>query len=234
MPVSIRTSQNVLLHYEPASLGDRMVATLLDYLIFLGWLMITSYIAQQGGRVLGNYYWFFVVGAPIVFYDLLTEWLLNGQSLGKLAMSTRVVKLDGSRPGLGDYLIRWLFRMVDTRLLNGVVAMVAVAANGQGQRLGDVAAGTTVVKVKAPITLDDVLHTMLPDDHEIQFPDAILLTDRDMNIVRDALRTRSKFLANRTAERVKSVTGISSPMPAELFLQTLVADHQFMTTRGSN
>ena len=233
MPVSIRTSQNVLLEYEPASLGDRMVATLLDYLIFLGWLILTSYIASQGGRVLGNYYWFFVVAAPILFYDLLTEWLLNGQSLGKLAMSTRVVKLDGSRPGLGDYLILWLFRMVDTRLLNGVVAMVAVAANGQGQRLGDVAAGTTVAKVKAPITLDDVLHTMLPDDHEIQFLDAILLTDRDMNIVRDALRTRSKFVANRTAERVKLVTGISSPMPAELFLQTIVADHQFMNTRGS-
>ena len=88
------------------------------------------------------------------------------------------------------------------------------------------------MKVKAPITLDDVLHTMLPDDHEIQFPDAILLTDRDMNIVRDALRTRSKFVANRTAEQVKSVTDISSPMPAELFLQTIVADHQFMTTRG--
>lgn len=187
MPVSIRTSQNVLLEYEPASLSDRMVATLLDYLI----------------------------------------------SIKKLAMSTRVVKLDDSRRGLGDYLIRWLFRMVDTRVLNGVVAMVAVAANGQGQRLGDVAAGTTVAKVKAPITLDDVLHTMLPDDHEIQFLDAILLTDRDMNIVRDALRTRSKFVANRTAEQVKLVTEISSPMPAELFLQTTVADHQFMTTRGS-
>lgn len=233
MSVSIRTSQNVLLNYEPASLGDRMMATLIDYLIFLGWLILTTFLARQGGWVLGNYYWFFVVAVPILFYDLLTEWLLNGQSLGKLAMNTRVVKLDGSRPGLGDYLIRWLFRMVDTRLLNGVVAMVAVAANGQGQRLGDVAAGTTVVKVKAPITLDDVLHTMLSDDHEIQFPDAILLTDRDMNIVRDVLRTRSTSLANRTAGRVKSVTGISSSMPAELFLQTVVADHQFMTTRGS-
>ena len=84
MPISIRTSQNVLLDHEPASLGDRMVATLLDYLI----------------------------------------------SIKKSAMSTRVVKLDGSRPGLGDYLIRWLFRLVDTRVLNGVVAMVAIAANG--------------------------------------------------------------------------------------------------------
>lgn len=232
MPIFIRTSQNVLLEYEPASLGDRIVATLLDYLIFLGWVTLMGYLASTTGRNPGSYYWFFVVLGPILLYDLLTEWLLNGQSLGKLAMSTRVVKLDGSRPGLGDYLIRWLFRLVDTRVLNGVVAMVAVAANGQGQRLGDVAAGTTVVKVKAPITLDDVLHTMLPDDYQVQFPDAIALTDRDVNIIRDTLRTRSKFLTNRTAERVKSVTEISSPMPAELFLQTIVADHQFMTTRG--
>jgi len=233
MPVSIRTSQNVLLEYEPASLGDRIVATLLDYLIFLGWVTLMAYLASETGRNPGNYYWFFVVLAPILLYDLLTEWLLNGQSLGKLAMSTRVVKLDGSRPGLGDYLIRWLFRLVDTRVLNGVVAMVAVAANGQGQRLGDVAAGTTVVKVKAPITLYDVLHTMLPDDYQVQYPDAISLTDRDVNIIRDTLHTRSKFLISRTSERVKTVTEISSPMPAELFLQTIVADHQFMTTRGS-
>lgn len=231
MPVAVRTSQNVLLEYEPASLGDRLVATLLDYLIFLGWVMITTYIARQGGRVLGSYYWFFVVLAPILLYDLLTEWLLNGQSLGKLAMSTRVVKLDGSRPGLGDYLIRWLFRLVDTRILNGVVAMVAIAANEQGQRLGDIAAGTTVVKVKAPITLDDVLHRMLPDDYVVQFPDVITLSDRDVNTVRATLRTRHPFLMSRAADQVKSVTGISSSLPADVFLQTVVADHQFMTTR---
>ncbi|TAE33523.1 MAG: RDD family protein [Cytophagales bacterium] len=233
MPVQIRTSQNVLLEYEPASLGDRLVATLLDYLIFFGWLILAGYVANAGGRALGNYFWFFFVIAPFLLYDLLCEWLLNGQSLGKLAMSIRVVKFDGSRPGLGDYLIRWLFRLIDTRILNGVVAMVAVAANEQGQRLGDIAAGTTVVKVKAPITLDDVLHRMLPDDHVVQFPDVIALSDRDMNIVRDTLRTRHPLLLVRATERVKSVTGISSPMPADVFLQTVVADHQFMTTRGT-
>lgn len=232
MPVTIRTSQNVVLEYEPASLGERFVATLIDYLIFLGWVILTAYIASQGGRMLGNYYWFFVVLAPILFYDLLTEWLLNGQSLGKLAMNIRVVKLDGSRPGLGDYLLRWLFRLVDTRVLNGVVAMVAVAANDRGQRLGDVAAGTTVVKIKPAITLDDVLHTLLPDDYRVQFPDVIALTDRDLNIIRATLRAGHPVLLDRAATRVKSVTGVSSPMPAELFLQTVVADHQFMTTRG--
>ena len=61
--------------------------------------------------------------------------------------------------------------------------MVAVAANGQGQRLSDVAAGTTVIKVKASITLDDVLHTMLPDDCQVQFSDTIGLADRDVNII---------------------------------------------------
>jgi uncharacterized RDD family membrane protein YckC len=231
MPVQIRTSQNVLLDYEPASLGDRFVATLLDYLIFFGWITMTSIIAANGTRAMGNYYWFFVVSAPVLFYDLLTEWFLNGQSLGKLAMSIRVVKLDGSRPGLGDYLIRWLFRLIDTRLLNGVVAMVAIAANEQGQRLGDVAAGTTVVKVRTPITLDDVLHKILPDDYLVQFPDAIALTDRDVNVVRETLKTRRPTLMARAAEQVKSATGISSPMPADVFLQTIVADHQFMTTR---
>ena len=100
MSVSIRTSQNVVLEYEPASIGDRILATLLDYLVFLGWVLLAFAVPAGLGMRIGTFYG--VIGAlPIFFYDLLCEYFLNGRSVGKLAIGTRVVMLDGSQPGLG-------------------------------------------------------------------------------------------------------------------------------------
>ena len=90
MSIAIRTSQNVVLEYEPASIGDRILSTLLDYLVFLGWVLLTLAVPAGLGMRLGTFY---VVLAllPIVFYDLLCEYFLNGQSVGKLALGTRRV-----------------------------------------------------------------------------------------------------------------------------------------------
>ena len=98
MSVAIRTSQNVLLEYEPASLGDRILATLIDYVVFLGWLILTLALPASVGIPTGTYYVVLVVGLPIALYDLICEWMLNGRNVGKLALNTRVVMLDGSQP----------------------------------------------------------------------------------------------------------------------------------------
>lgn len=232
MPVAIRTSQNVLLEYEPASIGDRILATLIDYVVFLGWFMLTLGIPAAVNFPTGPYYVTLVVFLPIAFYDLLCEWLLNGRSVGKLAMETRVVMLDGSQPGLGAYLLRWLLRIVESVVFfGGVVPVVTVAANGKGQRLGDIAAGTTVVKAKTAVSLGDVLARPLPDTYSIRFPDVRLLSDHDIRVVRDVLRRGDGRVLTRTADRIKEVTGIQSTLESRAFLETVVDDYQFITTQ---
>ncbi|WP_332368766.1 RDD family protein [Spirosoma telluris] len=113
MSVAIRTSQNVLLEYEPASIGERILAAIIDYVVIFGWLMLTLALPSSLGFRVNSFYSILVL-LPVVTYDLVSEWLLNGRSLGKIAMKIRVVMLDGSPPNLGAYLIRWLLRMVES------------------------------------------------------------------------------------------------------------------------
>ncbi|HLL97206.1 MAG TPA: RDD family protein [Spirosoma sp.] len=232
MSVAIRTSQHVLLEYEPASIGDRILATLIDYIVFLGWFMLTLGVPTSLRIPTGGYYVVLVVLLPIALYDLICEWLLNGRNVGKLAVDTRVVMLDGSQPGLGAYLIRWLFRLVESVVIfGGVVPVITVAANGKGQRLGDIAAGTTVVKAKTTVLLSDILASPLPDTYHVQFPDVSLLSDRDITIVRDVLQRGDESVLIRTADKIKEITGIQSNLQTRQFLETVVDDYRFITTQ---
>ncbi|GAB3505881.1 RDD family protein [Spirosoma knui] len=231
MSVAIRTSQNVLLEYEPASIGERILATLIDYLVFFGWFLLLAAVTAGLNVQVGRFYSALFL-LPIVFYDLLCEWLLNGRSVGKLAMGIRVVKLDGSPPNLGAYLIRWVLRIVESvAFLGGLIPIITVAANGKGQRLGDIAAGTTVVRLKPATTLDDVLASPLPDNYVVQFPDVRLLTDRDISVVREVLRRGDEGVLMRTADKIREVTGIASSLQSRAFLETVITDYQFITTQ---
>ena len=232
MSVAIRTSQNVLLEYESASIGDRILATLIDYVVFLGWFTLTLAVPAAMTIPTGTYYVVLLVLLPVALYDLICEWLLNGRSLGKLAVETRVVMLDGSQPGLGAYLIRWLLRIVESVLFfGGVVPVITVAANGKGQRLGDIAAGTTVVKVKPAVSLDAIRVRPLPTAYTVQFPDVRLLSDHDVTVVRDVLQRGDGHVLTRTADKVKEVTGIQSNLESRTFLETILNDYQFITTQ---
>jgi uncharacterized RDD family membrane protein YckC len=225
--VAILTSQNVLLEYEPASVGDRILATLIDYLVFIAWLILVLALPAGALKFNLNSFYVIIVGAlPILFYDLLFEWLLNGQTPGKIAMNIRVVMRDGSQPNLGAYLLRWLLRLVDTRIFGGLVAVIAIAANGKGQRLGDMAAGTTVVKLKPKVALDDVRLSELPGNYVVRYPEVRLLSDRDVTIIREVLKVDNEEVIVKTADKIKDVTGIKTDESALSFLLTVLRDYQ--------
>ncbi len=231
MSVAIRTAQNVVLDYEPASVGERILATLLDYLVFFGWFMLVIALPASLSVSINRTFSVFLF-APVVLYDLLCEYLLNGRSVGKLAIGIRVVMLDGSQPTVGAYLLRWLTRIVESGVfMAGVVPIITVAANGKGQRLGDIAAGTTVVRLKPAVALDELQTPAFADNYVVQFPDVRLLTDRDITTVRDVLRRGDDFVLLRTADKIKEVTGIQTNLSHRAFLETVVSDYQFITTQ---
>ena len=91
MTVSVHTSQNVLLDYQPASVGERILAAIIDYAVIFAWFLIIGLVFGSTGRAGGNFY-LLLLFLPVVFYDLLSEWLLNGQSVGKIGMNIRVVQ----------------------------------------------------------------------------------------------------------------------------------------------
>ena len=80
-------------------------------------------------------------------YFLFFELAMGGRSLGKRALGLRVLR-DGGRPlGLRESLVRNALRVVDMLPANYLVGLVAMVVSPEGKRLGDIAAGTVVVRL---------------------------------------------------------------------------------------
>ena len=145
--IRIQTTQMIELEYELAGVGERAVAYLFDILIYAAYGVAIAYLNEQVGWIKG--WWSLIITAiPVLFYQLLCEIFLHGQSLGKRMRNIRVISLDGAQPSLGQYLLRWLFRILDTMSTSGCVAVVTVSVSRNAQRIGDMVAGTTVVRTR--------------------------------------------------------------------------------------
>lgn len=231
--IQIETTQNVTLEYTPASVGDRILAYLIDSLIIIAWLIMFIFIGVGLGinsRSNGApFVVLFVIGfLPLMFYNLVSELLMNGQTIGKKAMSIRVVMVDGSQPTVGAYLIRWIMRLIDIQLMSGVVAIIAIASNNRGQRLGDMAANTTVVKLRPPVGLSQIMPPATLQEHRVSFPEVTMLTDRDISVVKAVLNKNTlenQELLHQATLKIKQVTGIQSAMEPEVFLRTILKDY---------
>ena len=139
--IRIQTPQNVTVEYELASVGDRIIATILDYLVLFVWAVVWVglFSALKLHKDTFAFAISFIVGVPWIFYHLLSEVFFSGQSIGKRARDLKVIRLDGTPPRLGDYLLRWLLRIIDVGIFSGAVAIITMLINGRGQRLGDLA-----------------------------------------------------------------------------------------------
>ena len=237
--IRIQTTQNVTLEYEIASAGERVLSSLIDYSLYLVWFIVwgvlnnTYHFAPQGraGQVL--------MLLPTTFYMLACEVFFNGQSLGKKARYLRVVRLDGTRAGFGDYLLRWLLRPIEILATLGVLAFITILLNGRGQRLGDLAAGTGVISLKPRATARSPLaaEATLVDDYQPVFSQAAALTDHDVALIRQLVYQSSRqgnyLLQNEVANKVKAVTGIRTDLPDLPFLQTVLRDHAHLVAIGA-
>ena len=247
--IRVHTAQNVTLEYEVASLGDRILAAIIDNVILIAWagacVLLTVIIVglpyrDNASNMLVLVLLGLLVGVPYVFYNLICEMYFNGQSLGKKARDIRVMRLDGTAPRAGDYLLRWLLRIVDTSLpvVGGFVAMFTILINGKGQRLGDLAAGTTVIKVRpvARQAIPSAADLAAAVGYQPVFPQAALLADHDVALVRQLMQRAAAQqdygLLNEVANKVKSLTGIRTELQDEPFLKTVLRDHAHLVGQG--
>ena len=238
--IRIHTTQNVTLEYEVASIGSRIVATIIDNLILLAWavaVVVLVLAVLERNTTLSAWAIGLLIGIPFVFYHLLSEIYFNGQSLGKKAQHLRVVRLDGTAPRLGDYFLRWLLRLVDLGFGYGLVAVVTIAANGKGQRLGDLAAGTSVISLRprtGPAT--ELPLPAAPVDYQPVFPQAADLSDHDAVLLRQLLsrsvQRENHPLLQETALKIKQLLHLESDLPDEVFLSTVLRDHAHLTAQG--
>jgi len=226
--IRINTSQNVTLEYELASIGNRILAQLIDYAVYAGWLMAGGLLIS--GFDLGyNRAVILLMWVPIMFYSLLCEIFLNGQTIGKKAQDIKVIKLNGRTPTLGDYLIRWVFLIVDTLASSGFIAMIVIAASGRGQRLGDLAAGTAVIRTRV-VKRNPLLAIQPEENYTVVFREVQELTDADVALIRKlfykARQHQNAALLERVAEKTQAAMHVTSDLPPAEFLMTVLKDYQ--------
>lgn len=230
--IRIQTAQNVVVEYDTASVGDRIVAQLLDWLVMGLWTLVVVFLLEQltSSRDEQRILYYVFVAAPLLVYHPLFEVFFNGQSVGKRARHIKVTRLDGTRPRFGDYLLRWLIGLFENQITFGTVALLTALINGRGQRLGDLAAGTTVVSTRnRPQSVEEFELALVPPGYQVVFPQAALLADHDMALVRrlfqQAVKRNNFVLLNDVAKKVKGLTGIETSLHDEPFLRTILRDH---------
>jgi uncharacterized RDD family membrane protein YckC len=233
--VAVHTTQNVVIDYVPAGLGNRILAGLLDFIFkfaYLVTILIVLYSTDAFSVQSQTVYALIMVliFAPWLFYDLLFEIFMQGQTLGKKILKLKVVKLDGTQPSVGSYILRWLLRIVEIDISYSMIAVVAIASSKNRQRLGDMAAGTTVIAIKPPVTLKDmILQAEQKEGYKVVFPEVINLTEKDIELMKEVydfyMKVGNTDALHKLAEKIRQKAGIKTDMKDGELIATLMKDY---------
>ncbi|MBT8308427.1 MAG: RDD family protein [Maribacter sp.] len=230
----IETAQNISISQNTAHLGDRMLAYLIDsfvigaYTILVVWMLLALEI--DFGDLWALY---LLLSLPAFLYYVLLETFMDGKTIGKGLMHIRVVKLDGSKPGFSSYFIRWILRIIDVVLTFGGLAVLTILIRGNGQRIGDIAAGTTVISEKKKVSLKDTLLRDLPEDYVPQYAQVTVFEDREMQTIKElydqARRNGNHQIILSLSNRIKEVTQISTDTKPFEFVDKIIKDYSYYT-----
>lgn len=237
--IEIKTTQNVVLQYELADLRERILAFLIDFtVLFFGILLLSGIVsAVFSGTALSVV--MILVFCIFIFYSLLFETLNHGQSLGKMAMRIQVIKVTPGQPGFADYTARWVFRLVDIYFSLGGIASILIASSSKSQRIGDIAANTTVVKLapRMNLSLKDILDIHAQGTYTPQYTQAKQLQEEDVLLIKSTLDRYKRYdnkahedALNLLATRIAEVLRLEDEArDNEVFLQIVLKDYVMLT-----
>lgn len=254
--IQIATPFNIDIEFELAEFHKRLLAYFIDLLLIILYLFSMLYFLY-GGLSLGEGSGGFITLAliiPMLFYTMMSELLMGGQTVGKKILNIKVVSLNGDEPTLGQYLLRWFLRFYEwgfimfflfwqnggmgfiILIMGGIVSIIVMAVSNKSQRLGDIVAGTVVVNTRSKLTVDDTIFMHVAQTgYKVSFPDVMKLSDRDINTVKNVLaqaRKNNNFeMVNRVAFKVQEVLKISTDMYALDFLEKIMEDYNYLATR---
>ncbi|WP_136467911.1 RDD family protein [Flagellimonas onchidii] len=232
----IETAQNITINQNTSNLGERMLAYIIDsFVITVYIVLIFILLASLDIDLFDQWSYYLVLSLPAFLYYLLFETFSDGKTIGKGIMSLRVVKLDGSKPSFANYFVRWVLRIIDVSLTSGGAAVLTILIRGKGQRIGDIAAGTTVISEKKRVSLRDTLLRELPEDYKPQFPQVTVFKDSEMQTVKE-LFDKSRYNGNHNVilsldKRIKEVTGINTTLKPVDFVDVVIKDYNYYTQK---
>lgn len=247
--VKLDTGFNIEVEFPISPFHKRFFAWIIDLVVLFLYARIMAFAVE----VNSDWDWRSVLaGLPLIFYHLVSEVALNGQSLGKLAMGIRVVTEEGGRPSIGQFLIRWIFRLLDfpywllAFTISGslpwpffplVFAGLAFAIfTPKSQRIGDLLAGTISIDLKVRTSWQDTVFTEVEATYQPRYPQVMQLSDRDINTLKsiiETVRRKNDFdLSIRIADRIKAKLKMNSDQDSFDFLQTLLKDYNYYSSHS--
>jgi uncharacterized RDD family membrane protein YckC len=239
------TGEAVALELRPARLPSRALSTLLDLAVVLVVYLVVSVAVLAATASLDEAvqialsiaaFLLVLVGGPIA-----VETLSHGRSLGKMACGLRVVRDDGGPIRFRHALVRGAIGVVEILLTFGVVACIASLVSARGRRLGDVFAGTLVVRERIPVARSGFLPPPPPWlAGRFQGLDLSAVPDGLWLAVRQYLGRMNQLdpqvgsaMAQRLAGDLAARTGAPMPqgVPAAAFLAAVVQERQVREAR---
>jgi len=210
-PSYLNTAQNVNLEHRLANLGARIGAFLIDSIIKFGYIMLISFLASLSGMD-SNMWLLSFFFLPLMFYTLVFEVFREGQTPGKKSQNIKVVSADGGPVGISQYLLRWLFGIVDFYIMSGAIALVSIGISVRNQRLGDIVANTLVISTKENRLLEETGYRDIDEDYIPSYPGVTQLSYEDIRVIKEVLSNRSNnsfALTAKTAKKIEDILGVS-------------------------
>lgn len=235
--ITIATPEGVAIEMVLAGLGSRFLARLLDSVIqLLIIIALAVLLGVTGSSGIGIAVFVIMVFLVVFAYDVVLETLNNGRTVGKMAAGIRVAGLMGEPVRFVTSSVRNIARIADFLPVFYLVGTISIVATQHDQRLGDLAAGTVVVRdrfpglaqLPAPITVTPAavatwdVSAIRPD--EVQAIRQFL--DRRLSLRWPARSYFALDLVNRVGPRVVGVPPNSHP---EFVLEGIVVAKQSRT-----
>ncbi len=239
--LSVETPEQININYQIAGIGSRFFAALLDTLLLGIIVIIGTYVNDNFIAELGAFFgnWLGAIGGIVVFaifwgYFMIFEITTNGQSPGKLALGLRVIKEGGYPISFADSAIRNLMRIVDFLPFCYGTGLLVMLLNRNWQRLGDLAAGTLVVKTtrtKMKNMRGNVNQNSLPINvatQEMMYSSWIkpmLVTEHEWNLILDYFHRHAELTAIRRLELSRT---IGKPIAEKMEGKGSINYHKFL------
>lgn len=241
--IQINTSQNVNIDFSLASIGNRILAFVIDLVIKTAYGLIIYFLIVKVlglGSVfarLDQYSLmaiFIILSAPVMFYTLFLESMMEGQTFGKKIAKIKVIKVDGYQASFSDYLIRWFFMPIDIYFSSALIGVVSMLTSKSSQRLGGIASGTAVINLENKIKIHHTILQETDNSYQVSYPNVILLNDRDMQIIKtqylEAIKRKDYIVLGKLAQKIKEITQITETSQNHRdFVKTIIADYNYLT-----
>ena len=257
--ITVNTPFNIDLEFKVAEFPKRLLAWIVDIVIItLYYYLMLTFVSPliSEGTGFSTFAEMFLIVLPVILYQLSFEMFMNGQTLGKKLTGIKIIDVEGREPSWGQFLTRWalcpgnyfLYALPKYILISPFVMLIFgiiylpdalfMLISNKGQRIGDLAAGTTVIDANYKPNIDETIYKAIDVAvYKPSFPQVMRLTDRDINGIRNLLNIKNpgkdtEKYVHQVVAKIKAVLQIDSPIEGYDFLQQLLFDYNFITGNG--